>query len=88
VLGGYNSIINIGPDKTGGSAHFGSTEVCHVWWSGKVGLIPVGEEFGNFYSYPFLRVWRFLWRVTPGNLAGFSHFIYPLSHGLRTLKIT
>jgi carbohydrate-selective porin OprB len=38
----------------------------------KVGLIPVGEEFGNFYSYPFESL--AFCAGTPGNLAGFSQF--------------
>jgi len=51
----------------------------------KVGLIPVGEEFGNFYSYPFESL--AFCAGTPGNLAGFSQFNFPVSQWATDLKI-
>ena len=51
----------------------------------KVGLIPIGEEFGNFYSFPFENLT--FCAGTPGNVAGYSQFNWPVSQWATDLKI-
>ena len=49
------------------------------------GLDPIGEEFGNFYSYPFENLT--FCSGTPGNVAGYSQFNWPVSQWATDLKI-
>ena len=51
----------------------------------KAGLIPVNQEFGNFYHFPFENVT--FNAGTTGNVAGYSQFNWPVSQWVTVLKI-
>ena len=51
----------------------------------KVGLIPVGDDFANFYPFPFENLT--FTAGTTGNVAGYSQFNWPVSQWATDLKI-
>ena len=51
----------------------------------KLGLIPVGDDFANFYPFPFENLT--FTAGTTGNVAGYSQFNWPVSQWATDLKI-
>jgi porin len=51
----------------------------------KLGLIPIGQDFGNFYKVPFENLT--LTSGTTGNVAGYSQFNWPVSQWATDLRI-
>jgi porin len=51
----------------------------------KAGLIPINQDFGNFYAFPFENLT--FCAGTPGNVAGYSNFNWPVSQWATDVKV-